>query len=112
MGVEVKIDTSNLSRLVRDLSPGQIDQLVRAAAFEAEGRAKQSAPVDTGYLRNSIQTRVLGIGEAEVGTSAQYAAYVEMGTSRQRAQPYLVPAARKAVDNLIAALEARLRRAK
>ena len=29
-----------------------------------------------------------------VGASAEYAAYVEFGTSRNRAQPYLFPAAR------------------
>jgi len=33
-----------------------IDNAVRTAAFEIEGRAKGYAPVDTGSLRNSIHT--------------------------------------------------------
>lgn len=83
----------------------------------AEGFAKNMAPVDTGNLRNSISHKV---DESEpaayVGTNAEYAAYVELGTGKyypggrqepwayqdahgdwhmtngQRAQPYLKPA--------------------
>lgn len=85
--------------------------------MQAEGYAKDLAPVDTGNLRNSISHRV---NEREktvyVGTDAEYAAYVELGTGKyaeggrkdpwvyqdtegkwhhtngQRAQPYLKPA--------------------
>lgn len=34
-----------------------------------------------------------------VGTNVEYAAYVEFGTSRQQAQPYLRPAAEKVAKN-------------
>lgn len=61
-----------------------------------EGYAKKECPVDTGYLRNSIthETSVDGTAYAAViGTNTEYAKHVEMGTSKQRAQPYLKPAA-------------------
>lgn len=68
-------------------------------------RAQQLCPVDTGRLRNSI-TYKLGGGSYEfpghgesvgkeitIGSDVEYAAYVELGTSRTRAQPFLKPAA-------------------
>lgn len=61
--------------------------------LEAEGYAKYGAPVDTGRLRNSIShTVVEGEQAAYIGTNVEYAAYVELGTRYQRAQPYLKPA--------------------
>lgn len=88
-----------------------------------ERAAKQLATVDTGLLRNSItwalagkkpavqsykadkpKNGVIQTGEYSgtapddglsvyVGTNVEYAPYVELGTSKQEAQPYLKPAA-------------------
>lgn len=46
-----------------------------------------------------VQTRLTDSGVYVVGTRASYAAYVEFGTSRAGAQPYLLPAARDAQRN-------------
>lgn len=59
-----------------------------------EARASENAPVDTGRLRGSI-TNVVYEDYALIGTNVEYAPYVELGTSRQSAQPYLRPA----IDN-------------
>ena len=56
-----------------------------------EGYAKFKCPVDTGRLRNSITHAISG-NTVNIGSNVEYAAYVELGTSRQRAQPYLTPA--------------------
>lgn len=53
-------------------------------------------PVDTGYLRNSRGYEV-DEDKVTVGFSALYSGFVELGTSRQRAQPYLKPS----VENYI-----------
>jgi len=37
-------------------------------------------------------TRGAGKGRARIGTNVEYGPYVELGTSRMRAQPYLRPA--------------------
>ena len=70
-----------------------------AAALEkigllAEGYAAMKCPVDTGNLRASITHEVDAGGDAVyIGTNVEYAPYVELGTSRQKAQPFLRPAA-------------------
>lgn len=72
--------------------------------------AQEICPVDTGRLRNSITHRLGGSGgrfgfpgesasvgegdlEVVIGTDVPYATYVEEGTRRMAARPYLRPAA-------------------
>jgi len=57
-----------------------------------EGYAKKGCPVDTGNLRNSI-THETDDNAAYIGTNVEYAPHVELGTIKQKAQPFLVPAA-------------------
>lgn len=63
-----------------------------AVGMQCEGYAKMICPVDTGNLRNSITNTMDGDDTVVVGTNVEYAPYVEYGTSRTKAQPYLVPA--------------------
>ncbi len=60
--------------------------------LQGEKHAKALCPVDTGNLRNSI-THTTDEDSAYIGTNVEYAPYVELGTSRQKAQPFLRPAA-------------------
>ena len=48
--------------------------------MQAEGYAKDLAPVDTGNLRNSITHEVDG-NTVYIGTAVEYAPYVELGTA-------------------------------
>lgn len=60
----------------------------------AENYAEKKCPVDTGNLRASITHEVDTADNAVyIGTNVEYAPYVELGTSRQKAQPFLRPAA-------------------
>lgn len=71
-----------------------IDRALEEIGLAAEGYAKRACPVDTGNLRNSITHAVEGSEDAVyVGTNVEYAPYVEMGTRRTAAQPFLRPAA-------------------
>lgn len=72
--------------------PHQVERALEAVGLQAEGYAKLKCPVDTGRLRNSISHSAQG-NTAYIGTNVEYARYVELGTSRQKAQPYLKPAA-------------------
>lgn len=68
--------------------------IVGDTAHEIAETAKRLVPVDTGNLRESIQS-MQGASDpltATVEVGADYAAYVEEGTSRMAAQPYLEPA--------------------
>lgn len=105
MNTAVFVDTRGLDKLTEGLSPQEIDRAVLRAAMDAEGGAKIGAPVDTGALRNSIQARASGPGEAIVGVGMAYGPYVEYGTYRMKAQPYLAPALVKAVERLRRSLE-------
>lgn len=79
--------------------PEQIEQALTAIGLTAESYAKELCPVDTGRLRNSI-THAVESGEKAVyiGTNVEYAAFVELGTSRRKATPYLKPAIENYVD--------------
>lgn len=75
-----------------------IDSAIGVALEEigllAENYAAMKCPVDTGNLRGSIAHAVDAGGKAVyIGTNVEYAPYVELGTSRQEAQPFLRPAA-------------------
>ena len=67
---------------------------VEREALRIEGYAKEYAPVDTGRLRSSIHSqRALGDPMTwYVGDGVHYGIYVEFGTSKMYAQPFLVPA--------------------
>lgn len=68
-----------------------VQKALETIGLIAEGYAKIECPVDTGNLRNSI-THQRGDNYVAIGTNVEYAPYVEMGTSRMKAQPYLRPA--------------------
>ena len=56
--------------------------------------AQDDCPVDTGRLKNSITYTVDDSQEAVfIGTNVEYAPYVELGTYKQKAKPFLRPAA-------------------
>lgn len=74
----------------------------------AQGAQKRS-PVDTGALRRSIRLSLENNNlKAVVKTNVPYAKFVEYGTIRQKAQPYMRPSLRvqkakfvKAIKNAI-----------
>ena len=57
-----------------------------------EERARELAPVRTGWLRSQVYKRKTGFLGWEVGDLASYAGFVEFGTRYMRARPFLRPA--------------------
>ena len=73
---------------------GAVGKALETIGMQAEGYAAMKAPVDTGRLRASITYAVEDDEQAAyIGTNVEYAPYVEMGTSKTKAQPFLKPAA-------------------
>lgn len=87
--MEIKIE-DNSKDVLAELEKN-IPVALEECGLAAEGYAKRLCPVDTGLLRNSITHTVVG-ESAYVGTNVEYAPYVEMGTIRTRAQPFIEPA--------------------
>lgn len=103
-GIEVTL-TSNKDEILEALGE-QLGQAMIAIGMTAESNAKQeitkavydtpeskSGYVRTGRLRNSI---TYGVDTAEpavyIGTNVEYGPFVELGTSKMAARPFLKPA--------------------
>ena len=71
---------------------------LEAVGMQAENYAKLLCPVDSGNLKNSITHDRGGEDFEIVGTNVEYAPYVEYGTQRMKAQPYIKPAVEEHVD--------------
>lgn len=108
------IGDRELARAVERLSreaPELAREAVGLTAYTIEADAKRACPVDTGRLRSSIGTELMiTYPGAVVGTNVHYAPYVEFGTTRQRAQPYLTPAAEAGRRELVRRVSEALRR--
>lgn len=70
----------------------KIARALEVVGGTAEGYSKQLCPVDTGNLRNSIAHEMRSENTVAVGSNVHYAPFVELGTRKMRAQPYLRPA--------------------
>lgn len=101
--IEFKLD-DNSDEVIK-LFESQADRGLEAVGMQAERHAKEKCPVRTGRLRGSIShSHIWPV--AYIGTNVEYAAYVEFGTSKQKAKPYLRPAA----ENYTAEYKAILKR--
>lgn len=116
--MEIKFNDNSdaIKKALEDAIPVALESV----GLQAEGYAKDACPVDTGLLRNSI-TFALSGGNAHtseyqdagrnqygyysgtapesdnpcvyIGTNVEYAPYIELGTVKSAAQPFLKPAA-------------------
>lgn len=110
----MSMDPSELYRIAGDFSNASANigyrgsAVVRKTAFDIQGDAKILSPVDTGFNENSITTDIHGTGvntTAEVGPTSEYGGFLEEGTTKMEAQPYLGPAFKRRLPGYIAAVE-------
>lgn len=74
---------------------GPVAKEILRRSQSVERAAKRLCPVDTGRLRSSIGKRLEQRPDGPtgvIGSNVEYAVYVEFGTSRSPAQPFLRPA--------------------
>lgn len=99
----VQIDKRKLESLTR-ITPQQVGIAIRKMAFDGERYVKQSfgtspssagSPpgVDTGALRSSIRTEKLASFSYQIVTGVDYAVFLEFGTSKMAARPFMGPLA-------------------
>lgn len=109
----LKVEVEDHSDEVLEELDKKVLAALEACGLAAEGYAKRLCPVDTGRLRGSITyatQKSHGSGQEPatpedyepqgtpekgsvyIGTNVEYGPAIELGTSRQKAQPFLKPA--------------------
>lgn len=89
--IRIRVSRNRWAQVAAEV-PARAAVVVAETALDIESDATQRAPVRTGNLRRSIHHAIDTPHHATVGTNVEYAPYVEYGTSRMAAQPYLTPA--------------------
>ena len=90
--IELKAQVRDNLALLGPAATKRAQLVLQKSARDIEARAKAVVPVDTGALKNSIQARSVAALTWEVAVGQSYAVYVEFGTHRMPARPYLTPA--------------------
>jgi len=94
----IDIDFRKIERLQKAMKKApaliaeELATAVRDLVLLVEAEAKKRCPVDTGKLRASITPVIESWAAGYVGTNTEYAPYVEYGTRKTDAQPFLEPA--------------------
>ena len=97
--VTITIDLRGLQELI-DKEPQRAERILRQVAFRAEGYMKELAAVDTGAMKNSIDTEMIDSYTAHIGPHVEYAIYQEFGTYKMAAHPFVIPGAERAAHDL------------
>lgn len=100
----VKIDDTILRKMTAEAKP-KAANIVKQYGFMISSDAIKRAPVDTGYLINTISSNSQMVGEItfRVQDATEYGIFQELGTSKMAARPFLRPALEKYRDKFIKA---------
>jgi HK97 gp10 family phage protein len=97
--------SEGLNELQRDLVQltknidNDVESVVRDTGFYAEGQMKKHVPVDTGKLRGSIDTTISEDKKTvTVGPNTDYDTFIELGTRKMAAQPFVRPGGKGAAQ--------------
>lgn len=117
----MQVEIIDNSKEVLEALHSQLKTALEAVGMQAEANAKievtravydtpesKSGYRRTGNLRNGI-SHAHDDTTAYVGTNVEYAAYVEMGTSKMAARPFIRPAVENYMDEYKALAEEMLR---
>jgi HK97 gp10 family phage protein len=131
--MNIEVDDSKVLKALQDIAkkyPEAAKQGLLNTAMEIQLKAKQNCPVNTGRLRSSIAiaTKDTILHEAQssedvisqpekdlevwIGTKTYYAIFVEFGTRKMRARPFLRPAFLEGSKHLVENVLKELKHAK
>lgn len=94
-----KDELGDLLQKAIDQSEENVDKVIKNNGEKLQARAKVHAPVDTGFLKASINAQY-GHLQAEVTSQAYYGIYQEYGTRYQPGTPHIRPGFHDVVPDL------------
>lgn len=104
-GVTIVVKSNRLPEISAAIRPAVVGE-VKRATLQIEAGAKEKVPVRTGTLRRSIHSVFSNGGlTGIVGPSVLYGKFVEFGTRRMGARPYMRPAAEQVLPGFAAAVK-------
>ena len=105
MSIEISCDVKGVEEFQEALRnfdsamQRQVHRQLASWAADVKALARELVPVRTGHLRSSIYAKI-NEWVAQIGAEATYALFVELGTRRMQARPYLYPAIREYLPRL------------
>lgn len=103
--MKITVEIKGIEKLVYEIRKLQsdvrkkVEKLIVQAGVKTQKGARMRVPVRTGALRNSIQmSKYANI--VKVGAYMPYASFVEYGTRKMKARPYLTPSYEEALKEL------------
>lgn len=106
MAVNFKSNKDNVFRAINNAEKLALAEM----GFLVEAESKLRCTVDTGTLKRSITNVVDDEAKSvTIGTNIIYAPYVELGTSMQKAKPFLNPSVEENKDKLKSIVEKHLK---
>lgn len=120
MSIQVTVENEgDIIRLMQTLPPevfAKVQQVLKNGAIRLAERARELVPVRTGHLLASIRTELgeniegqAAFDPVQVVADTPYASFVEFGTSRMKAQPFLTPAAEETEPEVLEEIDSVLR---
>jgi len=94
MSFSVKVVEDTASQMLKNISENlkaKTHQNIQAIGLEMLRYSQNICPVRTGYLQSTIFFVAKADLDYEFGASAPYALFVEMGTWKMAAQPFIRP---------------------
>ena len=113
--MEIKVDAEELKKLndiLKDFLKKNKEATFKGmvdCGWAVRSKAINIVPVDTGRLRGSIAVEEdENKMEVMIGTNVKYAPYVEFGTCKMAARPYLRPAYYENIDKIMDFIKRRM----
>lgn len=103
MSITTRVVFNNFPAIKRNMV-ALAENATAKAAMDMEAGMKTRAPVDTGFLKNSIQARQVGPAHWRVTVGADYGIYLEYGTRFMSARPFFFPAVAEVGPSFMAAM--------
>lgn len=106
MSIDVSVEVTGLEEIIQKLELTEVkinsvftmEQLVKFAEIVRD-RARDAAPFRTGLLKASLQIIVDNQNlSVTIGTDVGYGRFVELGTRKMQAKPFLIPAVFEALE--------------